>query len=153
MSNELCQVLADNGSSTLQGDDKLLAALVSGCHIQNAARSAGISERTAYRRLEDPKFRAQLDRSRKALRESILARLSDAGLDAISALVDLLESEDDNVRLKAAKTLLEALSKLNGQGPKTKVVLRARMEQGNGNRSHAEEPNLVMSGTRTHESR
>jgi hypothetical protein len=127
MSHELCQVLAENGSSELKGDDKLLTALVSGCHIENAARSAGISERTAYRRLEDPEFRAKLEQSRKALRESILARLSDAGLDAISTLVDLLDSDDDNVRLKAAKTLLESLSKLNGQGPKTKLVIRARI--------------------------
>lgn len=128
MNNEPCQDLAVNGSPELIGDDKLFAALVSGCHIQNAARAAGISERTAYRRLEDPKFRAQLERSRRALRESVLARLSDAGLDAISTLVDLLESEDENVRLKAAKTILEALSKTNDQGPKTKIVLRTRIE-------------------------
>ena len=69
-------------------------------------------------------------RERKAppFRESILARLSVAGLEAISTLVDLLESENDNVRLKAAKMILEALSKTNDQGPKTKIVLRTRMQ-------------------------
>ena len=29
----------------------LLAALASGCHVENAAVAAGVSERTAYRRL------------------------------------------------------------------------------------------------------
>ena len=128
MKNEPCQELAVNGRPELMGDEKLFAALVSGCHIENAALAAGISERTAYRRLEDPEFRTRLDRSRRELRESILARLSDAGLDAISTLVDLLDSDDDNVRLKAAKTLLESLAKINSQGPKTKIVLRSRIE-------------------------
>ncbi len=87
MKNEPCQELAVNGRSELMGDDKLFAALVSGCRTQNAALAAGISERTAYRRLEDPEFRARLDRSRRELRESILAHLSDAGLDAISTFL------------------------------------------------------------------
>ena len=44
----------------LQGDDQLFQALVSGCHIENAASIAGISVRTAYRRLADPVFKQQL---------------------------------------------------------------------------------------------
>ena len=52
--------LAENGmDSELQSDDQLFQALVSGCHIENAASIAGISVRTAYRRLADPTFRSQ----------------------------------------------------------------------------------------------
>ena len=66
--------LAENCmDSELQGDDQLFQALVSGCHIENAASIAGISVRTAYRRLADPTFRSQLQDARQSLRESILA--------------------------------------------------------------------------------
>jgi HEAT repeat protein len=107
--------MAENGSLTaeslsLQGDDRLFTAIVSGCHVENAATLAGISQRTAYRRLSDPKFRAQVRQAREDLRESILARLADAGHDAIDTLWRLLDSEDENIRFKAAKALLDALA-------------------------------------------
>ena len=94
----------------LQGDDRLFQALVSGCHVENAAVIAGVSERTAYRRLADPEFRNQLAQARQSLRESILARLADSGHDAIATLSALMhDSENEAIRLKAAKTLLDAL--------------------------------------------
>jgi hypothetical protein len=105
--------MAENGRlaelSPLEGDDRLFAAIVSGCHIENAARVAGISQRTAYRRLSDPAFRSQVQSARQDLRESILARLADAGHDAISSLWGLLQSDDESIRLKAAKVLLDSL--------------------------------------------
>lgn len=107
---ELAEIGIRQDSCELQGDDRLFRALVSGCHIENAAVVAGLSERTAYRRLADPTFRKQLDDARQSLRESILARLADGGHDAIGVLTDLMHSSDDeNVRLKAAKTLLDSL--------------------------------------------
>ena len=39
----------------------LLQALACGANLENAARKAGVSERTAYRRLGDPEFRRQVD--------------------------------------------------------------------------------------------
>ncbi len=112
MADTRCQDLAEFGRELgeVTGDDRLLTALASGCHIGNAAATAGISERTAYRRLADPEFRAKLNEARESLRESILARLADAGHDAIGTLWEMMQSsEDENVRLKAAKTLLDSL--------------------------------------------
>jgi hypothetical protein len=58
MSNLTRHGVAEIGiESELQGDGQLFQALVSGCHIENAASRAGISVRTAYRRLADPTFR------------------------------------------------------------------------------------------------
>ncbi len=69
------QDLAELGMDPeLQGDDQLFQALVSGCRIENAASIAGISVRTAYRRLADPTFRSQFQGARQSLRESILAK-------------------------------------------------------------------------------
>lgn len=107
---ELAEVGRNNAENELKGDTPLFRALVSGCHVENAAAIAGVSERTVYRRLADPEFRKQIDEARKALRESILAKLCDAGHDAISSLTDLMHSaEDEMVRLKAAKAVLDSL--------------------------------------------
>ena len=103
----------------LKGDDQLFQALVSGCHIETAASIAGISVRTAYRRLADPTFRSQLQDARQNLRESILAKLSDAGHDAVGTLWELMETaEDESVRLRAAKTVLDSLQNYDSRLPK-----------------------------------
>lgn len=125
------QDLAEFGSE-LEGDDALFTALVRGVHAENAAAIARISERTVYRRLADPIFRGRVDQARELLRESILARLTDAGLDAIGALETLMhESEDDRVRMQSAKTLLESLTALHASLPRTKTtsVLTVKTEQ------------------------
>ncbi len=101
MSDPTRQGLAEIGRISdeidLQGEDRLFQALVSGCHVENAATIAGISERTAYRRLADPEFRNQLAQS---LRESILARLADSGHDAISTLSALIHDSETVVTKK-----------------------------------------------------
>lgn len=125
------QDLAESGSE-LEGDDALFTALVRGAHAVNAAAIAGVSERTVYRRLADPIFRGRVDQARELLRESILARLTDAGLDAIGELETLMhESEDDRIRMQAAKTLLQSLTDLHATLPRTKTtsVLTVKTEQ------------------------
>jgi hypothetical protein len=112
--NGECRDLADSGrrieETQLRGDESLFKALVSGCHVENAAVIAGVSERTAYRRLADPEFRKQLQNARKSLRESVLAKLADAGHDAIGVLTELMHSgEEETTRLKAAKAVLDTL--------------------------------------------
>ena len=112
--NTTCQELAVTDSSAneleFHGDDRLFKAMVSGCHVENAAKSAGISERTAYRRLADPEFKEKIDQARRSLRESILAKLADAGHDAIAVLMELMHSaEEEGTRLKAAKAVLDSL--------------------------------------------
>ena len=107
----------------LEGDDVLFTLLVSGCHVENAARAAGLSERTAFRRLADPTFRARLDQARETLRESILAKLSDAAHDAISVMMNLMrEAEDEGVQFRSAKALLDGLASVHASLPRTKIT-------------------------------
>ena len=47
-----------------QADQALLLALACGATVENAARKAGISERTAYRRLDNAAFVQQLQQLR-----------------------------------------------------------------------------------------
>lgn len=131
MADQTQQELAEIGRSggELVGDDRLLTALASGCHVENAAAVAGVSQRTVYRRLADPVFRGRLDAAREALRESILARLADAGHDAIGALWDLMhDSRDDGIRLKAAKALLDSLMNSHSIMPRVKTTVRTMVE-------------------------
>ena len=114
----------------LQGDDQLFQALVSGCHIENAAAVAGISVRTAYRRLADPVFKQQLQDARQSLRESILAKLSDAGHDAVGTLWELMQTADDEgIRLRAAKAVLDSLRGFHAESPTVETTTRTRVER------------------------
>tara|TARA_B110000495_G_C22809404_1_gene472585 strand:+ start:295 stop:690 length:396 start_codon:yes stop_codon:yes gene_type:complete len=120
----------NDSSPQLKGDDQLFQALVSGCHIENAASIAGISVRTAYRRLADPTFRSQLQEARQSLRESILAKLSDAGHDAVGTLWDLMQTaENEGVRLRAAKAVLDSLRGFHAESPTVETTTRTRVER------------------------
>lgn len=131
MNNLARHDLAEYGMDPqLQGDDQLFQALVSGCHIENAAAVAGISVRTAYRRLADPMFKQQLQEARQSLRESILAKLSDAGHDAVGALWELLQTaEDEGVRLRAAKAVLDSLRGFHAESPTVETTTQTRVER------------------------
>ena len=119
-----------DSSCKLQGDDQLFQALVSGCHIENAASVAGISVRTAYRRLADPTFRSQLQDARQSLRESILAKLSDAGHDAVGTLWELMQTADDEgIRLRAAKAVLDSLRGFHAESPKVETTTRMQVQR------------------------
>lgn len=50
--------------NTKAAEQALLTALAFGATVENAARKAGMGERTVYRRLADPAFRARLEQAR-----------------------------------------------------------------------------------------
>jgi hypothetical protein len=88
-------------------------ALACGATVENAARKAGIGERTAYRRLADPAFQEQLASLRFETVQRTAAMLSAASLEAVKTLVTLQEpSVPAAVRLGAARSILELGSKL-----------------------------------------
>jgi hypothetical protein len=53
----------------------LLSALAAGCSVEQAARAAGVSVRTAYRRLANPGFRVRLAAARDELIVATLGEL------------------------------------------------------------------------------
>ena len=76
-------------SCAKKADQALLQALACGATVENAARKAGISERTAYRRLHNPAFVQQLDQLRAEMVQRTAGMLTGAGLGAVKTLVDL----------------------------------------------------------------
>ena len=79
------------GRST--ADACLLAALLAGKTVAQAARQANIGERTAYKRLRDPDFRQQLNEGQARLVETSLARLTKASTKAAATLSRLLTAK------------------------------------------------------------
>ena len=90
-------------------EQTLLTALAFGATVENAARKAGIGERTAYRRLADPAFQARLEQARLDAVLRTAGMLTGASLGAVKSLVDLQQdaSVPAGVRRAAARDVLE----------------------------------------------
>lgn len=94
-------------------DQQLLLALACGATVEGAAQKAGLSKRTAYRRLAAPEFGRRL----AALRDDMVVRasamLTASAAESIKTLLGLLEkSQPAAVRLGAAKAILDLGLKL-----------------------------------------
>ncbi len=101
------------GGSRKNADHTLLMALVCGATIENAAKTAGVSERTAHRRLKDPEFAKKLQDMRAEMVQRAAGMLTAAAMEAVKTLLAL---QKDNtppaVRLGAARAVLELGMKL-----------------------------------------
>lgn len=104
-------------------DDALLLALACGASPEAAAQKAGVSLKTAYRRLADPAFKARLDAARADMVSRATAMLTAAAMEAVKTLLDLQgQKQPPAARLGAAKAVLEIGSRL-----RTEVDLAARL--------------------------
>jgi hypothetical protein len=90
-----------------KADDALVFALSAGASAAGAARHAGVSERTVYRRLADPAFRARVDAARSEMVQQVVGRLAAVGTIASQTLQELLGSESEAIRLGAARAALD----------------------------------------------
>jgi len=90
-------------------DQALITVLALGSTVENAARRAGMHERTAYRRLADPAFKARVWQAQLEVVQRIAGLLTGAGLGSVKVLVDLQhdDSTPPYVRRGAARDVLE----------------------------------------------
>lgn len=94
-------------------NDRLILKLAQGLSVRDAAKEAGVSEPTAFRRLKEPDFIAELNRVRGELWDNALGKLTAGASKAVETLTELMtEADSDNVKLKAAQLILEQGSKL-----------------------------------------
>jgi|SRR5579859_2088346 len=99
-------------ATPLRGDERLLQALARGVSVKAAAGEAGVSERTAYRRLANPGFQKRLTALRDELITSALGELVGCAASAVQTLEQLLAEPDARVRLGAVRLVLEQVLKL-----------------------------------------
>jgi hypothetical protein len=92
----------------IRGNAALLTALASGQSVKSAARAAGVSERTAFRRVADPVFRQAVSQARAELLARAVGLLADSATEAAKTLRALLAAESEGVRVRAAVALLDA---------------------------------------------
>ena len=96
-----------------KGDSGLIAALACGATVRDAAQSAGVSERTAHRRLEDPAFARRVTDARSEMLSRAVGTLARTSTAAATALALLLRAESETVRLGAARSILELAAKFH----------------------------------------
>jgi AcrR family transcriptional regulator len=103
---------------------QVIPYLVGEPSIEAACRKAKISKETIYRWLkESPAFVQALNEQREAVLTEALDRLKGAAGQAVTALMDLLNSDQETVRERAAGRILDYLLKV-----KEIESLRGRVE-------------------------
>lgn len=102
--------VADGGRQN--ADERLAAELASGKTVREAATVTGVSERTAFRRLDDPKFKARVAELRSETVRTAAGRLVDGMTEAANVLRSLLADPDPNIRHKSAVKLIELAVKV-----------------------------------------
>ena len=86
----------------------LVTALAKGATASQAAAQAGVSERTVYRRLQQPEFQARIDALQEETLQRAAAILTAAAQEGIHSLVALqASSTPPAVRRAAARDILE----------------------------------------------
>ena len=89
-------------------DEPLILALACGATVEAAARQCQLSERTVYRRLEDPTFRQRVQEARGEMVKRSAGMLTAAAGESVRTLLALQrESAPPAVRLGAARAVIE----------------------------------------------
>jgi hypothetical protein len=81
--------------------------LAAGQEVAVAARAAGMSERTAYRRLAEPGFRRRVSELRRQMLERAVAFLQRATAAAVGALLRNLTAPKAGDQIRAAQLILD----------------------------------------------
>ncbi len=105
--------------------DAAALALARGLRVPQVSQETQISERTLYRwSAEDEAFQQRVEEFRHELLEQAFGRVPDWAVRASDTLGELLGSQDDRVRLQAARSLLAALGSMR---PMDKVAELAQL--------------------------
>jgi hypothetical protein len=96
-----------------KNEDTLLLALACGATVEAASKQCDLTERTIYRRLSEPDFKAKLQELRTDMVRRAAGLLTAATNEAVRTLLSLQkEATPAAVRLGAARAVLEIGMKL-----------------------------------------
>jgi hypothetical protein len=124
--------MAQRGRRT--ADQKLILALVCGSTIESAARQAGLSENTVYRRLRDPAFKAQLRAAGQEVVQRTANMLTAASIESVKTLLRLQgDGVPYAVQLGAAKAIVELSAKARESADLSERVAAIESQLGNPN--------------------
>jgi hypothetical protein len=101
-------------------------------------QAAGISRRTAHRRLKNPEFRVQLRQTKNDLSQRTAGMLAGACGEAVKTLIGLLrEPTPFAVRLGAARAILEMSIKTREAGELEERVMELEQQVAGKSRTRA----------------
>jgi hypothetical protein len=95
------------GGDRKSADDVLITALAGGKPVAQAAKLAGVSERTVYRRLADSLWRRRVAAARTEMLARAVGVLAEGTAAAAATLRLLLRSDSPSVQLAAARAILD----------------------------------------------
>jgi len=87
--------------------------LASGHTVVATAKATKVGERTIFRWLQEPSFKAQIDELRAQAWERAAAFLGTASTSAAATLVKLLDDPNVWIRLSSARAILEMGARLH----------------------------------------
>ncbi|MBP3959869.1 hypothetical protein J8F10_31865 [Gemmata sp. G18] len=87
-------------------DEALAAQIAAGKTLKEAAEATGVAERTTRRRMQNPQFRAMVADLRGQMIGRACGELADAMGAAAKTLRELLGSETEGIKLRAASEIL-----------------------------------------------
>jgi transposase len=95
------------GGQKKAADAALITHLAAGVSPDGAAKLAGVSRSTVFRRLKDADFQQRVEDARAELWKRAMSVLSKSAVEASITLRRLLRSDDAKIRLAASKIVLE----------------------------------------------
>lgn len=117
------------GYTPRRGDAALFRAMLAGESVPAAARRAGMGRSTAYRRINEPAWRRELERQQAELVGAFQRRLIDLSGRALNAVARVLDDPD----APAVAVLMAARLVLDRTLPAEKVIdLTTRREPSHG---------------------
>ena len=96
-----------DGKQRKQAAGVVAAALAAGETVKRAAGLGHVSERTVYNWLRKPAFKRRVNEVREQAVSAAVGLLSSNMTAAATALVKLLKSRSEAIRLRAARSVLE----------------------------------------------
>ncbi len=91
---------------------RLIACLLTARSVQDAAKTAGVSERSAHRWLRDPAFHAELDAATKEAIAQTVRRLASLSVAATGVLAATMAEGTPAAKLRASHIALRSLPEL-----------------------------------------
>jgi transposase len=98
--------------STEKNEMAFAVEIARGASIAQAAKSVKISETTGYRWARKPELRKAVEDIRSTVLQVASHRLTNIVGKAVDTLERLLDSENENVQLSAARTVIDGTTKM-----------------------------------------
>ena len=92
-------------------EHRLVAALAEGATQVEAARRAGVTDRTVRRRLDEPEFLERVRTERAAMLGRASGRSAALVVEAMAVVQTLLGSDDEPIQLRAAQLAIDTARK------------------------------------------